>query len=128
MAKDEKRSQKDDHVHQQIQALRRKVKGRAVDAPGSRVLGSPLRLEGNAADHLDDQNGDVARRQEGDDCKAQTLLPGQDGDAVVLEHDGQLEEEVRQGVKLNDADSDLRVGLAYAPASGRLLYVPLIGP
>jgi len=36
------------------------------------------------------------------------FLPDQDGDAVVLEHDGQLEEPVCQGVKLDGANPNLR--------------------
>jgi len=134
MPEDEERCDEDEHVEGQIQPLRRKELCGAVDALGLRELGRiPLRLEGHATNHLGDELGKVACEQDPDNDEAQVLFPGQDGDAVVLEHDRQLKEEVGQGVKLNDTDPDLQCPFSAGLLSrggrgqrdpGGTLYVP----
>ena len=106
MSEDHQRAKEDDQVHEHIQPLSRKVECSAVDALGARVFRVPLRLKWHAPDHLHDKNSKIAGRQGGDDAEAQVLFPWQRGDAIVLQHDGELEEEMRQGVELNHADSD----------------------
>ena len=71
-------------------------------------LGRPLRGEGDAADHAHHDEDGVTRAEHGDEGAAEAAVERHDAHADVLEEDGELEEEVAEGVELRDGDADLQ--------------------
>jgi hypothetical protein len=104
MAKYHQRPEKNNQVHGNVERLRSKEKSSAVDTPGAGVFWIPVCLKGHTAHQGSDLHGEVARNDNSYDAEAQLLFPRERCDARVLEHDGHLEEEMRQAVELHDAD------------------------
>jgi hypothetical protein len=108
MSQDEEWAKQDDKVHDHVPHLGREHEPGVVEVTSRTRDGRiPLRLEGDAADHAQDNEDEVPRTQDGNEAVAEALVRPHDTDADVLLQDGQLEEEVRQGVQLGNGDADL---------------------
>lgn len=122
VAQHEHRHDQDDKIHDHVPRLRGKHEPRRVEeALRARHLGRPLRGEGHATDHAQHDEDSVACAEQGDEDAAEAAVERHDADADVLEEDGQLEEQVAEGVDLGDGDADLRGRVGKLTPDGFLL-------